>query len=375
MSRRLPGEGSIRLRTDGRWEVRLRLADQRISRFAPDQAAAVALLQTLRGQHAAGTLVPPSALTVGAYLAEWLTSHGPALRPSTVESYRQLCAHVAPLAKLRLTQLEPRHLAALYAEKRRTLSAGRVRKLHAMLRKALGDAQRWGLVGRNVAAVVDPPRPEAEPAPLWTLDQLRRFAACASADDRPDARLLLFLLWSGARLGEGLGLRWADVDFLAPAVTIDRGITHVGGKPVTGPPKTGAGRRVVALPAEAAALLTRQRTAQAALRLAAGTAWRGEDRVFTTATGSVPLRANVRRSLHALCRLADLPPLRVHDLRHLHATLLVAGGVDPKAAQRRLGHASLRMTLGVYARALPEADRQAAGALSLLVSGTPRRQN
>jgi integrase len=363
-TRRLDGEGSIRQRPDGRWEVRLRAGGRRITRYAHDQAGALAVLHGLRGQQTTGTLTPPSSLTLGVYLADWLAAHSPALRPSTVESYRQLCGHVAPLAHLRLSRLEPRHLAALYGQKRRDgLSAGRVRKLHAMLRKSLGDAVRWGLLPRNIAAAVDPPRPEERHSPLWTLDQVRAFLAVCKGDDRPDARLLAFLLLSGLRLGEALALDWNAINLDAGAVAIERGLTHVEGKPVEGPPKTKAGVRTIALPSEAVALLHRQRATQAARRLAAGPGWPGGERVWTTAVGTAPLRGNVRRSLHALCHRAGLSVIRVHDLRHLHATLLVAGGVDPKTAQRRLGHASLQMTLQVYARALPEADRRAVEAL------------
>lgn len=369
-AQRLPGEGSIRQRADGRWEVRLRVGGQRYSRYAADQAGALAVLHDLRSRHVAGTLTPPSSLTLAQYLADWLLAHGPALRPSTVESYGQLCAHVKPIATLRLSRLEPRHFATLYGMLRRGgLSAGRVRKVHAMLRKALSDAVAWGLVGRNVVAVVDPPRPDPKRSSLWNLDQLRQFVAVCQEDDRPDARLLPFLLWSGLRLGEALALRWSDLDTDHGAVTVERGITHVGGRPVEGPPKTSAGVRTIALPPEATALIQRQRAVQAARKLAAGADWRGEDRVWTTAAGTTALRANVRRSLHALCRLADLPTIRIHDLRHLHATIVVASGADPKTLQRRLGHASLAMTLGVYARALPEADRRVAAAFSRVVNG------
>jgi integrase len=369
-TRRLDGEGSVRLRPDGRWEVRLRANGHRHTRYAHDQAGALAVLQQLRGQNAASTLTPPSSLTLGDYLSEWLSAHGPALRPSTIESYGQLIAHVAPLASLRLSRLEARHFASLYSQKRRVgLSAGRVRKLHAMLRKALGDAVRWGVLSRNVVAAVDPPRPDAQQPALWTIEQMRTFLATCASDDRPDARLLAFLLLSGLWLGEALALDWNTVDFEAGAVAIERGLTHVEGKPVEGLPKTRAGIRRIAVPHEAVALLHRQRATQAARRLVAGTGWLGGDRVWTTATGSAPLRGNVRRSLHALCRMAGLPTIRVHDLRHLHTTLLVVSGVDVKTAQRRLGHASLQMTLGVYARALPEADTSAARALSGLLTG------
>ena len=368
-SRRLSGEGSIRQRPDGRWEIRLRVGSHRYSRYAADKAGALAVLQELRGQHAAGMLTPATSLTLGAYLAEWLTAHAPALRPSTVESYRQLCGHAGPLKEVRLTRLEPRHIAALYGQKQQGLSAGRVLKLHRMLHKALGDAVRWGILPRNPAAGVDPPRPNSKQPQLWTLAQIRVFLAACEQEDRSDARLLAFLLLSGLRLGEALALTWADLDIEAGTIQVQRSLTHVEGKPIEGPPKTGTGVRTLMLPPEALAVLRWQHTRQVERRLAAGLTWQGGERVWTTSEGTAYQRQNVRRSLRALCNRAGLPCIRVHDLRHLNATLMVTGGVDPKTAQRRLGHATLQMTLQVYARSLSEADVQAASALSRLVCG------
>lgn len=367
--RRVAGEGSIRQRRDGRWEVRLWVGDRRVSRYAPDRAAAVALLTRLRGEHLAGRLAPPTRLTLGDFLAEWLHAHGPNLRPSTLESYRQLIAHVAPLQRLSLTRLEARHLAALYAQKRREgLSAGRVRKLHAVLRAALGDAVRWGLVGRNVAAEVAPPSARGEPVPQieapWTLAEVRAFVAACAGADRPTTRLLAFLLLTGMRVGEALALRWSDIDGITGTVTITKSLTHVGGKPIEGPPKSAAGVRVIALPPQALALVARQRRWQAE-RLARTPL--PEERVFATATGSVPLRQNVRRSLHALCARAGLPAIRVHDLRKLHASLLAAGGADIKTVQRRLGHSSVQLTLNLYTKAFIESDRRAVQTLEALL--------
>lgn len=397
---RLPGEGTIYQRRDGRWVASIVVNKTRYTRYARGREEAVRRLHELRAALMAGTLARPTprTLTLAAYLDEWLAAASAWLRPSTVESYGQLIRRVQPLGSLRLSQVERRHLAALYATLTRAgLSAGRVLKLHRVMHKALGDAVRAGLIGRNPAADLDPPRPQAVPPTLWTLEQIRAFLAGCAADDRPDSRLLSFLLLSGLRLGEALALRWRDLDLGRGVVQVERSVTHVAGRPVEGPPKTRAGVRRLTLPPEAVAVLRRQHAQQRQQRPWERThnrpsQWSGrsdgppssctdatglggtptladEQRVWTTAVGTVPLRGNVRRSLHRLCDRLGLPRIRVHDLRHLHATLLVAGGVDVKTAQRRLGHASLHLTLSVYTRALPESDRQAASQLSRLLQG------
>ena len=155
---------------------------------------------------------------------------------------------------------------------------------------------------------------------------------------------------------------------------VRRSITFVGHRPVEGEPKTRSGNRTLYLPSFVVTALKAQRARQAGYRLGAGEAWRGEDRVFTTQTGAPPTRCSLAEKYRAACLAAGVPECRIHDLRHVHATLAVRSGTDPKALQKHLGHASLAMTLGLYAKAVSEADRDTAAGLERLLTGQPAKR-
>jgi integrase len=369
-SRRLDGEGSIRARPDGRFEVRLSVAGSRISQYARDRESALSLLQELRGRHLAGALVLPSTLTFGEFLSEWLAAHGPSLRPSTLESYRQVLRHAEPLLSVNLSKLEARHILALYAQKHKAgVSGHRLAKLHMVMHKALKDGMRWGSVSRNPVAQVDVPRASTEHREAWSIEQTRRFLATCTEAGSQEGRLFAFLLFTGLRMGEALALTWPNVNFDDNTIRVVRSVTRVDAGFVEGPPKSSAGMRTVTFPVDGIALLQQQRVLNYERRLAAGAVWQGGERVFTTSKGTVLDRSFLMRCVRRLCTRAEVPVVRVHDLRSAHASLLVYSGVDVKSAQRRLGHSNVRLTLQVYARALPEADRQAAERLGNMLHG------
>lgn len=244
------------------------------------------------------------------------------------------------------------------------MSARRRQMVHGLLHKALGDAHRWGLLPNNPAALVDVPRRERRELRLWAPAQVTRFlGAVQSGEGGQYAYLLGFLLASGCRIGEALGLRWGDVDLDAGTVRIERQITEVRCKPIEQAPKTDSGIRTVALPAWGLDLLRRQRNQVNAWRLQSGRAHDWPERVFPTSVGTVPGQRNIRRALHTLCDTLSLPRIRVHDLRHISLSLLAGAGVPVKDLQRRAGHSTPRMTLEVYTHVLGDRDREAAQVL------------
>ncbi len=297
-------------------------------------------------------------LTTAEFFARWLDAVGPNLRPSTLASYRTLIQkHILPaLGEVKLAELKPLHLAGLYAELSRSgLSGRRVEYVHQVLHKALGDAVRWGLLGDNPAERVDRPKPNPRSPALWTPEQVRRFlAAVLAGEGGVYGELFGFLLASGLRLSEALGLTWADVDLEAGTVTVRRAVVFVNHRPVEGPPKSRAGYRTVSLPAWGVELLRRQ-------------AGRSKERVFVSGAGTIPTEAALRKSFLGLCRRLGLPPIRIHDLRHLHISLLALAGVPVKIAQVRAGHSNPQLTLSVYSHVLGDGDRIAAQVLETFV--------
>ena len=164
---------------------------------------------------------------------------------------------------------------------------------------------------------------------------------------------------AGLRRGELLGLRWVDVDLDGAELHVRQAIQRVGGELHFTAPKTRHSRRTIPLPALAVDALREHRARQAAERLAAGTAWRDSGLVFTTATGTPIEPRNLNRHWYALRKRADLPPVRLHDLRHTCVTLLLDAGVPPHIVQVIAGHSGIQVTMSIYAHAAQEEQRKA----------------
>jgi integrase len=291
--------------------------------------------------------------------------------------------HLVPtLGRLSLAELRPDHVDELLRAKLAAgLSPRTVSYIRAVLRRALGQAVRWGLVGRNVATLVDPPRQvRTEIAPLSPTECHRLLEQVHG--DRLEA-LSVVALASGLRQGELFGLRWSDIDLEAPSVTVRRcwGLTADGYGFVE--PKSAKSHRTVQLPAIAAAALRDQRRRQVAERLLVGRAWQGaayrpadvfprkvagepsppakdDDLVFCTPIGTPLESRNVTHAFQRQLAAAGIPRRRFHDLRHSAATLLLLQGVSARVVQEILGHSSVTLTLGTYSHVLPTLERDAA---------------
>jgi integrase len=371
MPRRSNGEGSIYRRKDGRWAASYQLDGKRITLYGRNRAEVADKLRAIQEQaRQAGRLPDAGRLTLAEYLQQWLAQAEERLRPTTKADYRIMAEkHIIPrIGNIRLLKLDPLRLSRFYSSLAHDgMSARRRQMVHGFLHKALGDGNRWGLLPNNPAALVDAPRRERKELRLWTAEQVSTFLRAIRAGEGGQyAYLLGFLLASGCRIGEALGLRWSDVDFDAAMCAIARQITEVYGKPIEQTPKTESGIRTIAISGWGIDLLRRQKAQVNEWRLHSGHPHDWPERVFPTSVGTVPLRRNVLRALHALCDQLGLPRIRVHDLRHISLSLLAGANVPVKDLQRRAGHSTPRVTLEVYTHVLSDADRQAAQALDRL---------
>lgn len=319
----------------------------------------------MKREHDRGLDLTARPETVGQFLTRWLEDVArPTIRPSTYESYRgHVENHLIPaLGHLKLTELTPQHVQRLMNEKRASGLAPRtVAYMRAVLRRALMHALKWGLLTRNVATLVDPPKITRTPVHPLTPEQVRVFLDFTK-DDRLGP-LFHVAIATGRRQGELFGLRWEAVDFDAGTLTVRYALQRV--KDAEGKtearlmdPKTPKSRRTIHLPASAVAALRTQKTRQKEERLLAGGRWREEelDLIFTTTIGTPlkPLNAsNVTHHLQRVLAEAGLPRQRFHDLRHGCATLLLAQGVPLKTIQEVLGHSQITLTADTYAHLAP----------------------
>ncbi len=371
--RRSSGEGAIyQRRQDGRWVGALQLDGKRRTVYGRTRAEVAEKLRALQQQaQQAGHMADAGRLTLAEFLWQWLGQAEERLRPTTMADYRIMAGkHIVPrIGGVRLAKLDPLRLARFYATLAQDgMSARRRQMVHGFLHKVLADAYRWHLLPNNPAASVDVPKRQRRELRLWTREQVAVFLKAVQAGEGGQyACLLGFLLASGCRIGEALGLRWGDVDLGAATVRIERQVTQLRCQPIESAPKTESGIRTIAIPGWAVDLLRQQKAQVARWRLQSGHAHDWPERVFPTSVGTVPLQGNVRRRLQALCGRLGLPHIRVHDLRHISLSLLAGAGVPVKDLQRRAGHATAAMTLNVYLHSLAESDRQAAQALERLV--------
>jgi integrase len=371
------GEGTICQRKDGRWHASLMVNGIRRSVYGRSrQEAAHKLAELKRQAQSTGTLADPGKRTVADLLAAWLETAEPNLSPKTLSDYRHICGkHILPtLGAVRLARLEPitieRLLANIMVSGRRRMA----QRVCTVLHDVCVQGMKWRWLPENVMDRVQRPAYKPVPRTLWTREQVTRFlAAVTGGDGGHYACLFGFLLASGCRIGEALGLRWSDVDLDASTVRIERQITEVRGRPTEAEPKTAAGVRSVALPSWGVELLRRHKVQVAEWRLQSGHAHNWPERVFPTSLGTVPLQGNVKRGLHVLCDRLALPRIRTHDLRHISLSLLARQGYAVKDLQRRAGHATARTTLEIYTHVLDDGDLQAAHLLDELAK-EPQQQ-
>ena len=321
-----------------------------------------------------GTAVSPDRITFAQYLHEWIDHREAmgALQRTTLDSYREkIRNYLEPLAgDVALQRLRALDLDRVYRTMAsRDLSARTIRYTHSIARKALADAERQGLIETNPATRANPPTARAAKAPrfrVWTLAELAAFLDHVEGQAYGEA--LAFAALTGARRGEVCGLRWADVDLEQRVATIRHNVVELQGGGVEVKAPKSHRERVVYFDPALVELLRRHRVAQAEWRLVVGEGWRDLDLVFPNPDGT-HLRPDVlTRAFARHVKAAGLPAIRLHDLRHGHATALVESGADPATVSSRLGHATTQFTLDVYVKPSEARQAQAVDGLAALLT-------
>jgi len=356
--RRGNGEGTVYRRKDGRWEASLSYLDdagkrRRSSFYGRTRQDVRSKLDAARRRLGGGELVKDAKITVGAYAATWVgsTLEASPRKASTRALYATMVrVHLAPepfgglgLDRLRASDVEQ----LLLAKRDAGLSASTRRTLYTVLRAVLDAAVRDGLVRRNAAEQVRRPSGERQEAAYLGREQVATLLEAATATRL--APLLVFLLGTGARRGEALGLHWRDVDLDAATARIRWTVSRTSDGLTLTEPKTAKSRRVVPLPARVVADLRAHRSAQLEQRLAFGPAWRDRGVVFSNELGDLWEPRNVSRAFTVLAAAAGLPGIGLHTLRHTVATRLLEDGANMRKVQDLLGHSSYVITADVYA--------------------------
>lgn len=344
-------------------------------------------------------------LTVGEYLTEWIAGKTD-IRPGTARSYSgHIRLYLIPqLGHLRVDDVRVAHVADALAEV--PSSDATRQRVRATLRSALTDAARQGLVLVNVASLVKLPAGKRPKALVWTEERVTRWreanerlqasrpsdpnrAALEEAAQPPSTVMVwtpaqlgafldhahedrLYALWHlvahrGLRRGEACGTEWTDVDLDAGRLSVRRQLVQLGWQVIESAPKSEAGERDIALDAGTVAALRAHRATQRRDQLAWGEAWQHSGKVFARENGERLHPATVTDRFHVLTAEAGLPPVRLHDLRHGAASLMLAAGVDLKVVQEALGHSSITLTADTYSSVFTEVAAAAAEATAAMV--------
>lgn len=371
-ARRGYGSGRVVERSPGRWQVTVELGRDPVTRRRRRRRFAVhgsrrdaqrALTEAMAARDL-GIDVNPSGVLLEDYFDRWLDEHARLkVKASTLGRYRQMAERLKPfLGALALRDLRPAHIQRAYAELLGEGLAGRtVLHHHRLLKQALKQAVRWGLLAGNPADAVTPPRAERREMRTLSAEDVARVEAAATDDEF--RRLIHVAVTTGLRLGELLGLQWKDIDFDGARMLIQRTASYQDRETTLGPLKTGRSHRPVALSEGTLAVLREHRASQRAHRLEIGPAYRDADLVFPAADGSVQPPYRISGRFRDLVARVGLEGVRFHDLRHTMATLALGAGVHVKIVSERLGHSTTQITLDTYSHVAPDLQREAAEVL------------
>jgi integrase len=372
--KRNAGEGSIFERSDGRWCAVLNLGwdgGKRRRKYIYGTTAADVQEQLLkaRADHSKGLPVAVERQTVAQFLQDWLEQTlKPNAKPRSYESFSTIVRkHIGPaIGRVRLDKLSPQHVQGMLDQMRKLgLSPQTIVNIRTVLRSALAQALKWGLVARNVATLVDPPRIPRPKVHALGPDEARRLLEAARGE-RFEA-IYVLALTLGMRRGEVLGLSWADVDLDSRTLRVSQAMQRFDGRLQVTEVKTERSRRVIAMPEIVLKALKARRAQQAQERLLAGLRWRDTGLVFTSPTGGPLEPITLHRGFKRLLTKAEVSSTRFHDLRHSTASLLLAQGVHLRVIMELLGHSSISLTANTYSHVMPAAMRDVADKMESIV--------
>lgn len=371
--RRANNEGSVYRYRGGRWCAQISIDGFRETKYFDSQAEALDWLRDMNNRKDRGLSAKGLKASVDQFLRLWLESCKPTVKLKTWNQYEQMVrTHISPtLGNRKLTDLAPVMIQSLYSKKiEEGLSAYTVRRIHAVLHRALKIAVRWGYLATNPASVVDKPKLNRKEMKVFSHEQVLIFL------DQCRASRLFSLYYmaisTGLRQGELLGLKWEDLDWNEETIIIRRQLQRISRMGlVFSDLKTFRGRRTLVLGPNTMENLRDHTRRQSIEESFAGDRWHSNNLVFPSTIGTPMEPRNVIRDFKGVLGKAGLPDIRFHDLRHTAATLMLQEGIHPKLVQERLGHSSISITLDTYSHVLPTMHKEAAIALDGLLSPIP----
>lgn len=316
------------------------------------------------------TFIIPSTETLREYLNYWLEQRKDNLSPTTLYGYKSIMKnHLIPqLGNIELNKLKPLHIQEYYSNRLAFLSPTTVLHHHRLLRKALNDAKGWQIIKLNPADHVEAPKPKKYKAKVLSVDEIKLLIKVL--ENTPLETPVLLTLFLGLRRGELLALEWADIDYDNKTITIQRNLVRggeSGNELFLKEPKTEKSIRTIPISDNILSLLKKQKIKQNENRLKFGKYYKENNYIFTTEIGNLINPAVFSHRFGDFLKKNDLKKIRLHDLRHTSATLMLQSKIPAKVASERLGHSNIHTTLDLYSHVLKEMEKEASDVLDNMI--------
>ena len=387
------GGGTIRKRSDGRWEARYTLGiDPKTGKqiqksvYGKTQKEVRQKLTAITAEIDDGTYIPPDKTTVEQWLNIWLKEYMGDKKYGTVRNYKNVCKyHIIPyIGQYRLSELKPYTIQALYnrlgreEDDKKALSPKTIHNVHGVLSKALNQAVWNEMIRSNPAQLTTRPRKTRKDITTLSDEQIQKFGALVEQDSY--RAILKFILFSGVRESEAIGLTWDCIDFDRGTIRIYRQMlkrTKEAGGYTLASLKNDR-ERLLTPPPMLLSMLKEQKREQVEQRMKAGPAWRGWNSVeeqktglvFTTELGDHYCPQTVYAHFKKIAKQIGAEKANVHSLRHTYAVLCLQNGDDVKTVQSNLGHATAAFTLDVYGHVSEKMKQDSANRMEAYMQGT-----
>jgi len=394
-TRSAQGSGSIRQRSNGRWEARYTVGHNpstgtqiRRSIYGSSEKEVLKKLQQVQVDIEVGAYTEPQKMTVGEWLEIWLKDYTMNIKPSTLSSYaHNVNSHIVPaLGSIPLQKLNPHTVQGFYntllksgrikqkchkKEMPDGLSARSVNFIHTVLHMALRQAIKLSYMRVNPTEACILPRVPKREMTILQGEQIPKFIDAAS--NHSHKALFLTLLFTGIRIGEALGLTWDCVDS-------SNGIIHIR-KQLQRERVKGGQLQLVSLkndkerklspPTTLFHVLAEHKQKQDEWQYLLEDLWVQSELVFTNDIGGALDNQGVYNAFKRMLSYNDLPSIRLHDLRHTAATLMLQNGDDYKTLQDALGHHSAGFTLDTYGHVTDKMKKDSADRMEAFIQSLP----
>ena len=330
--------------------------------------AAEKALAVIEAEIYKGVYFEPSSIPFKDHLLEWFKIKKNSINFQTADTYQSFIVNriIPSIGYVSLSALSPIHLQSYVNKlKEEGLASSTIKKIYNIIKGSLDYAVNMELLPSNPIKKIQLPKDKKKEMSVWDVPEIKAFLTVAKKD-----RLYIafhLAITTGMRRGEILGIRWKDIDF-------DRGVLYVrqtlskDGKQFLVGAKTESGVRSIKLSNESLTTLVTHKVSISKDKLKSGPNYLDHDLVVCTSKGTPVNPNNLKRSYCKLLKEAEVPEIRFHDLRHTHATMLLAQGISAKVISERLGHSNIKTTLDIYSHVLPNMQEEAANQIDNLLA-------